>query len=728
MRTLRTTIVILLFLSLLALSLVGALTLYATPERVTARAAAMLESHLGLRAELSGDVELKRLPKLILRIPAGELIHTKDSTHAGRFASAEIELAPWSLFAQSPRVDRVAVDRLELNDISYVKLLENTTSSAEHTVWNIDQLELTQASIRFDALPHVGAGMLSALDAEFSNLSETGGTVRLAGTLTLPQAPSISAALVSEGSAQTLNGLTGTLTFTGVFTFDAQKGLVLQMPAATFDGISGSMNFKASASASRLTSAPMGQPWIAEKPALGGSLRESTTFSIQAPTASITSDGVFAEYASARGQLSAAKRNWSLAGTAGVDLSWANGSLKLSALDLSSSTDSTTVNRLTGTLNLSADTLQTDLEGTFFGTTVSLHLAQLSGNAVSGNIALGAASAATLESLSPLWGHFVAADGRDFKIAFTIGTLKLSETGKLTALNDVSADLTRSAGIVNLTRGQAAFLNGAVQLAGTLTPDGIWRINSTLKGADAQNAFAVPAPIAGRMDGTFDLEGTFYPLEGTITVAEAKGKVRLTEGTLLGIDLEKARQILINEAPETLPPELVAKTARTRLSELTADIALTKTSESEHFIKISGKALAPRVGSAELPWIAEFAGEASHSQTTIDIKATLAAEGKTPELMLPVQVIFKTGSAPQWIINWFAAAQPAAAAHADEPFTLKKLGQKFERAMKDFWNGIEFPEIDMPKLPSLPKMPWDSDESAAPRQPTDADRSSKQSI
>lgn len=114
MRTLRTTIVILLFLSLLALSLVGALTLYATPERVTARAAAMLESHLGLRAELSGDVELKRLPKLILRIPAGELIHTKDSTHAGRFASAEIELAPWSLFAQSPRVDRVAVDRLSL--------------------------------------------------------------------------------------------------------------------------------------------------------------------------------------------------------------------------------------------------------------------------------------------------------------------------------------------------------------------------------------------------------------------------------------------------------------------------------------------------------------------------------------------------------------------------------------------------------------------------------------
>ena len=465
MRTLRTTIVILLFLSLLALSLVGALTLYATPERVTARAAAMLESHLGLRAELSGDVELKRLPKLILRIPAGELIHTKDSTHAGRFASAEIELAPWSLFAQSPRVDRVAVDRLELNDISYAKLLENTTSSAEHAVWNIDQLELTQASIRFDALPHVGAGMLSALDAEFSNLSETGGTVRLAGTLTLPQAPSISAALVSESSAQTLNGLTGTLTLTSVFTFDAQKGLVLQVPAATFDGISGSMNLKASASASRLTSAPTGQPWIAEKPVLEGSLRESTTFSIQAPTASITSDGVFAEYASARGQLSVAKRNWSLAGSAGVDLSWANGSLKLSALDLSSSTDSTTVNRLAGTLNLSADTLQTDLEGTLFGTTVSLHLAQLPGNAVSGNIVFGAASAATLESLSPLWGHFVALNGRDFKIALTIGTLRLSETEKLTALNDVSAELTRSAGIVNLTRGKADFLNGAVQLA-----------------------------------------------------------------------------------------------------------------------------------------------------------------------------------------------------------------------------------------------------------------------
>ena len=49
MRTLRTTIVILLFLSLLALSLVGALTLYATPERVTARAAATV-SYTHLRA------------------------------------------------------------------------------------------------------------------------------------------------------------------------------------------------------------------------------------------------------------------------------------------------------------------------------------------------------------------------------------------------------------------------------------------------------------------------------------------------------------------------------------------------------------------------------------------------------------------------------------------------------------------------------------------------------
>lgn len=46
MRTLRTTIVILLFLSLLALSLVGALTLYATPERVTARGRQPCSSHI----------------------------------------------------------------------------------------------------------------------------------------------------------------------------------------------------------------------------------------------------------------------------------------------------------------------------------------------------------------------------------------------------------------------------------------------------------------------------------------------------------------------------------------------------------------------------------------------------------------------------------------------------------------------------------------------------------
>ena len=52
MRTLRTTIVILLFLSLLALSLVGALSIYATPERVTARAAAQDVTRAWLRPVL----------------------------------------------------------------------------------------------------------------------------------------------------------------------------------------------------------------------------------------------------------------------------------------------------------------------------------------------------------------------------------------------------------------------------------------------------------------------------------------------------------------------------------------------------------------------------------------------------------------------------------------------------------------------------------------------------
>ncbi len=44
--------------------------------------------------------------------------------------------------------------------------------------------------------------------------------------------------------------------------------------------------------------------------------------------------------------------------------------------------------------------------------------------------------------------------------------------------------------------------------------------------------------------------------------------------------------------------------------------------------------------------------------------------------------------------------------------TLDALGRRVERAIRDFWQGLELPEIE------LPKMPWQSeDKPAEPAQP-----------
>lgn len=48
--------------------------------------------------------------------------------------------------------------------------------------------------------------------------------------------------------------------------------------------------------------------------------------------------------------------------------------------------------------------------------------------------------------------------------------------------------------------------------------------------------------------------------------------------------------------------------------------------------------------------------------------------------------------------------------------TLDRLGRRVERAIKDFWQGLELPDFKLPEMElpdwKLPKMPWEKDEPA----------------
>ena len=449
--TLRTIIAILLFFALLALVLAGALTLYATPDRLTAKAAAMLEDRLGLRAELVGSASVKRLPKLVLTLPAGDLSRTVDGTHAGKFASAVIELAPWSLFAQSPRVERVSVDRLELDGVSYETLLKSASNTSGAQLWDIDRLELTQASIRFGALPHVGAGTLAALDAEFSSLSEAGGTVRLLGTLTLPEAEGLWA------SNSEVRGVQGALGFAGAFTFDADKTLVLQLPALTFDGLSGASSLKFAASADRIEGASAEHPWEMQNLVTETTLGDQLRLSAHAPKALISVDSIAAENVSAQGSAALGRGRWSIAGSGSLAADWAAGTMKLVGLDLSSAPEGNAAapaSRLSGSIEWSAESLAANLEGSIFDAAARIHLEQPQDGAVLGTIAFGTTSVGMLEELSPVWSQLLSKGehvGRDFRIGLTAGSLE----GFGLTLTDLSAELSRTQDALSLANGRA---------------------------------------------------------------------------------------------------------------------------------------------------------------------------------------------------------------------------------------------------------------------------------
>ena len=224
MRHIRTVLAVLLFLATLCLALVAALSFWITPERVSARLASALETHLGLRAELSGELALKRLPELEITVPRGALKSAATGEARGEFAAAVIRMKPWAIFANSPRVDEVLIDGLELSvsAASAAEAAGGATSSK--AFWNISLVDLRNGSLALE--PGVlgdAAVSLEALEARLENLDETGGTVRLAANLKADPA-------------------SGALTLAGLFRFLPGAGplperLSIESASASLDGL-----------------------------------------------------------------------------------------------------------------------------------------------------------------------------------------------------------------------------------------------------------------------------------------------------------------------------------------------------------------------------------------------------------------------------------------------------------------------------------------------------------
>lgn len=707
MRHLRTVTALLLFLALIVLAAVAALSFWVTPERVAQRVANALETHLGLRVEYSAAPTLKRLPELEVTLPGSSLVRAADGERLGGFSAAVIRLKPWAIFAESPRVDHILVDGLDLT------LAPGTPASAEQarrlsgTYWDVALMELRNSSLTlrggvFGAAPV----RISALEARLEGMSEAGGVVRAAGSL--------------EGAA-----LSGAATLSGAFRFtpDAATAellprLALESPAFTLDGLWRSRSVHAELNAAAL--APSAAGWRLTAPALKAAFADGASWRVSAPEAVLSAGSLSAEHADASLTLTSAEGVLSAEGSAKLDWTASPAALSLSAINLTSAwtpqgAQTAAASRLTGSLSAAAGgAARADLQGTLFGTSVRISAAsEATPDALrpqlKGEVRLGVVDPAVAAALPwrPEWLGFA-----DFE-----GSLSVDGFGPAAGFSTLTAEAKLVDGALSIARGAGEWLSGRLDFAGFVARDGLWKANLKVRGARAEawaTGLGRPAALSGRVDGALDLGGALSPEPGRPRISEAAGAFTVADGAFAGFNIPLAHKILVEETPDATPPEVRQPQSTSAFDELSLKTEL------------EPGALALRITDGRVKaeaWTADFTGVFTRGRLTLAPVIHLPAVEKIPAFDLAAALETDGAAAPVWKADWAGAARVVAEARSGEPFSIDAFGRRVERAIKDFWQGLELPQMELPKfeLPDwkLPKMPWQKDEQApaAPQHP-----------
>lgn len=708
MRHLRTVTALLLFLALIVLAAVAALSFWVTPERVAQRVANALETHLGLRIEYSAALTLKRLPELEVTLPGSSLVRAADGERLGGFSAAVIRLKPWAIFAESPRVDHILVDGLELT------LTPGTPASTEKarrlsgTYWDVALMELRNSAVTIRSdLFGTAPIRISALEARLEGMSETGGVVRAAGSL--------------EGAA-----LSGAATLSGAFRFTADAAteallprLALDSPAFTIDGLWRSRSVHAELNAAAF--APDGAGWRLTAPALKAAFADGASWRVSAPEAALTAGSLSAERADASLTLASAEGSLSADGSAKLDWHASPAAITLTAIELTSSwtpqgaQSAAAASRLTGSFSAAVGgAARADLQGTLFGTSVRISAAsEAAADALrpqlKGEIRLGVVDPAVAAVLPwrPEWLGFA-----DFE-----GTVSVDGFGPAAGFSTLSAEAKLSDGALSLARGAGEWLGGRLDFAGFVARDGLWKANLKVRGARAEawaTGLGRPAALSGRVDGALNLGGTLSPEPGKPRISEADGAFTVADGAFAGFNIPLAHKILVEETPDATPPEVRQPQSTSAFDELSFKTALETGAPALRITDGRVKAEA---------WTADFTGVFTRGRLTLAPVIHFPALEKVPAFDLAAALETDGSAAPVWKADWTGAARVVAEARSGEPFSIEAFGRRVERAIKDFWQGLELPQMELPKfeLPDwkLPKMPWQKDEPApaAPQQP-----------
>ena len=696
MRYIRVLLAFFLFAAVIVLVLVAALAWWITPDRVLHRLSEALDTHLALKAEFQAPLEIKRLPELRITLPAGTLTRTTDGSAAGRFDAALIELKPWAFFAESPRVDRILIDGLAFNPKPGTPAASEAAERLSRTLWDVELLELRNSALSFDSgLFGPAAAELSAIEARLENLSEKGGTIRLTGML-------------ESASAS------GSISFAGILRFaDGPGGLLarlaLESPAAALDGLWNRRSVHAEVRAKAVV--PTGSGWQLEAPDGKALFANGPEISVSAPAALLTAESFRSERLTLAAQLAAPEGQFSASGSMKVLQRFSPQQTELSQIDLTAHLDpkdasrSMPESRITGSASWEeSGTSEIRLAGKLFGAALSFNASSSASNdadgrfSLLGDLVLGELST---DQLSLLPWNLEWLSALNFR-----GNVSVAGLGPVWGLSGLSAHAELFKGGLILSEGKGDWLGGKTDFAAILTPDGAWHASVKARDARAESWFSGqnrPAALSGRADATLALAGTVATAESPAKLEQADGTVRVTSGAFSGFNVPLAFKILREETPDATPPEVRQPHSVSAFDELSFVTA----AKDGRIVLSEG-----RVSAAD--WSGSFTGEAIGGNLLVDAVFRAPADGKLPELELKASAQAGSDLAPLWTAQWDKAAEAVDSARSGEPMTLDRLGRRVERAIKDFWQGLEMPDFKLPEMPDwkLPNMPWEKDEPA----------------
>lgn len=665
-RTLRGLLFLTCFAAVLLLAGVAALYFLVTPERVTTRLTQVVERELGLELRLSSPPEIRHLPELVLTLPEATLLKPGHDEWQISFKQASIALHPLAIFAQSPKIRELRLKdlALALPETEFFTRL-NKPYLVSTVGFDMDAFVLENASLTLLSETPI---LIKDLTVHLTNLSETGAQSFLSGHY---ERAVVSGAFQFSGNARWPMGL---------------GELSIQQPLFEFKGLDDGVEREWRWAADTLTRQDF-RTWNATHPDLRFRV-DNQTLIASANLLSITPEAWTSHETTLTTDLpfGGEMLSWRITGNpernAKGFFHWPD--LRITASNNTHRTD------LSGAFSLSEEKKgRIALSGSLFGapTKFEADITPAFSETVSGVFRPRLEGFLQLGAQDPTFWRSLERRGF-FSLFDFSGSLSLAGLTNDTSLCDLRTDVSLLNGNLVLTNAQAKLFGGNVRFTAQVQRDGRWQVEGNGEEL-ALDAFLTRsfgrAPIEGRgrVHGEANGSLTDEKVPANVTV-----DVEVADATLIGLDLDTAYHLLLEERSDTLPAEILAPNMKTPVTTLS--------------FRLEGRPQDLFITNGRMEgdgWIADFGGSLPSLRPEWQGTFRWAEASPVPALTLP----WRLEQAPEatsfrWDLSWASTASIVRNALGEDSWSIDSIKRRTRRVWRNFVESVENYDLNWDKV------------------------------